>query len=98
MSALGHEQTSRHVRVMSVLPLKADIRQRIQYVCFVPFPDSPEPGLAPKSGQIANAASHALIHMMLMPGWRQQAQHGDHTDHDQSQCDFNRNRSAKQPQ
>ena len=27
MSALGHEQTSRHVRVMSVLPLKADIHQ-----------------------------------------------------------------------
>ena len=28
MSALGHEQTSRHVRVMSVIPLKADIHQR----------------------------------------------------------------------
>ena len=27
MSALGHEQTSRHARVMSVLSLKADIRQ-----------------------------------------------------------------------
>jgi hypothetical protein len=26
-SALGHEQTSRHARVMSVLFLKADIRQ-----------------------------------------------------------------------
>jgi hypothetical protein len=26
MSALGHEQTSLNVRVMSVLPLKADIR------------------------------------------------------------------------
>jgi hypothetical protein len=25
MSALGHDQTSRHVRIMSVLPLKADI-------------------------------------------------------------------------
>ena len=25
MSALGHEQTSRNVRVMSVIPLKADI-------------------------------------------------------------------------
>ena len=29
MSAMGHEQTSRDVRVMSVFPLKADIRQRI---------------------------------------------------------------------
>ena len=28
MSALGHEQTSHHVRVMSVIPLKADIHQR----------------------------------------------------------------------
>ena len=28
MSALGHEQTSRHVHVMSVIPLKADIHQR----------------------------------------------------------------------
>jgi hypothetical protein len=27
-SALGHEQTSPHVRVMSVIPLKADIHQR----------------------------------------------------------------------
>ena len=36
MSALGHEQTSRHVRVMSVIPLKADIRQRIEHVCYVP--------------------------------------------------------------
>jgi hypothetical protein len=36
MSALGHEQTSRHVRAMSVIPPKADIRQRIEHVCFVP--------------------------------------------------------------
>ena len=28
MSAMGHEQTSRDVRVMSVIPLKADIHQR----------------------------------------------------------------------
>jgi len=39
MSALGHEQTSRHVRVMSVIPLKADIRQRIEHVCLVPIAD-----------------------------------------------------------
>ena len=27
MSALGHERTSRRIRVMTVLPLKADIHQ-----------------------------------------------------------------------
>ena len=36
---MGHEQTSRHVRVKSVLPLKADIRQRIEHICFVPIAD-----------------------------------------------------------
>src|SRR6476659_618423 len=36
MSALGREQTSRHVRVMSVIPLKADIHQRGLHVRFVP--------------------------------------------------------------
>jgi flavin-dependent dehydrogenase len=39
MSALGQKQTSRHVRVMSVIPLKADICQRIEHVCFVPKAD-----------------------------------------------------------
>ena len=39
MSALGQKQTSRHVRVMSVIPLKADIRRRIEHVCFVPEAD-----------------------------------------------------------
>ena len=39
MSALGHEQTSRHVRVMSVIPLKADIRHCVEHVCFVPATD-----------------------------------------------------------
>ena len=39
MSALGHEQTSRHVRVMSAIPLKAVIRRRVQRVCFVPIAD-----------------------------------------------------------
>jgi hypothetical protein len=32
MSALGHEQTSRPIRIMSVIPLKADIRQREWHV------------------------------------------------------------------
>ena len=39
MSALGHEQTSRHVRVMSVIPLKADIHQRGLHVRLVPIAD-----------------------------------------------------------
>jgi hypothetical protein len=39
MSALSHEQTSRQVRLMSVIPLKADIHQRIEHVCFVPLTD-----------------------------------------------------------
>jgi hypothetical protein len=32
---LGQKQTSRHVRVMSVIPLKADIRQRVEHVCYL---------------------------------------------------------------
>jgi hypothetical protein len=36
---MGHEQTSRHVRVMSVITLKADIRQRGEHGCFVPIAD-----------------------------------------------------------
>ena len=39
MSAMGQKQTSRHARVMSVIPLKADILQRIEHVCFVPVAD-----------------------------------------------------------
>ena len=47
MSAKGHEQTSRHVRVTSVLPLKADIHQHGLHVRFVPQADI---GLAPLIG------------------------------------------------
>jgi hypothetical protein len=39
MSALGHKWKWRHARVMSVLPLKADIRQYVEHVCFVPIAD-----------------------------------------------------------
>ena len=39
MFALGHEQTSRHVRVMSVVTLKADIHQRGLHVRLVPKAD-----------------------------------------------------------
>jgi hypothetical protein len=40
MSAMGHQQTSRPVRAMSVSPLKADIHQRGLHVRFVPKADS----------------------------------------------------------
>jgi hypothetical protein len=36
---LGHEQTSRNIRVMSVIPLKADIHQCGLNVCLVPLAD-----------------------------------------------------------
>ena len=39
MSALGHDQTSRNVRVMPVIPLEADIRQRGLHVRLVPIAD-----------------------------------------------------------
>jgi hypothetical protein len=39
MSVLGHEQTSRDVRVMSVIHLKADNHQRGLHVRFVPLAD-----------------------------------------------------------
>jgi hypothetical protein len=41
MSAMGHEQTSRHAPVMSVIPLKADIHQREWHVRYVPEADIP---------------------------------------------------------
>jgi hypothetical protein len=37
MSALGHKRKWCHARVMSVLPLKADIRQREWHVRYVPI-------------------------------------------------------------
>src|SRR6476659_8805955 len=39
MSALGHMRTLSSVRVMSVLPPKADIRQRELHVRYVPIAD-----------------------------------------------------------
>jgi hypothetical protein len=36
---MGHEQPSRNVRVMSVVPPKADIRQRELHVRYVPLAD-----------------------------------------------------------
>ena len=39
MSAVGQKQPSRHVRVMSVIPLKADMFSVELDVCFVPITD-----------------------------------------------------------
>jgi hypothetical protein len=39
LSAMGHEQTWRHVRVTSAVPLKADIHQSGLHVRFVPTAD-----------------------------------------------------------
>jgi hypothetical protein len=44
MSALGHKRTSEHIRVMSALPPKADIRQSDWNVRFVPKADIPHCG------------------------------------------------------
>jgi hypothetical protein len=39
MSAMGHKRKWCHARVMSVLPLKANIRQREWHVRYVPVTD-----------------------------------------------------------
>ena len=49
-SALGQKQTSRHVRVMSVILLKADIHKRGLHVCFVPSADFRNLGWPNSSG------------------------------------------------
>jgi hypothetical protein len=54
MSALGHEQTSRHVRLMSVIPPKADIRGewRVRLVPEADMANTPVcPGLALSSSE-----------------------------------------------
>ena len=64
MSALGHEQTSRRVRVMSVIPLKADIRHCIEHVCFVPKADcrlSTRPRLTKKMTGVLNSRPSASV-------------------------------------
>jgi hypothetical protein len=60
MSAMGHEQTSRHVRVMSVIPLKADIHQRGLHVRL--GPRSP-PTMASLS--VARILDYATTHINL---------------------------------
>ena len=39
MSALGHEQTSRPLRVISAIPSKRTFVGRIEHVCFAPEAD-----------------------------------------------------------
>ena len=57
MAALGQKQTSRHVRVMSVLPLKADIRQREWHVRYVPVADI----LAPTETRVSSPRESAIL-------------------------------------
>ena len=45
MSAMGQKQTSRHVRVMSVLPLKADIHKRGLHLRLAPKADIQAAGI-----------------------------------------------------
>jgi hypothetical protein len=51
MSAIGHKRKWCHARVMSVLPLKADIRQREWHVRYVPLADLLQRGATASSGQ-----------------------------------------------
>ena len=58
MSALGQKQTSRHVRDMSVSPLKADIHQGSLHVRLVPTADSkPERPRTVRNGTKPSALS-----------------------------------------
>jgi len=64
MSALGHKQKWCHARVMSVLPSKADIRQREWRVPYVPSAEigglmTPGEG-SPRKRAVAFVASTSL--------------------------------------
>ena len=61
MSALGHKQTSAHVRVMSALPPKADIDQHGRDVRFVPKADIPRCGKYCYSMGIARAVRSSAV-------------------------------------
>ena len=69
MSALGPEQTSRNVHVMSVLPPKADIFSVKIDVCFVPKADlSVFPSPCPKPRWNTRAAAVSKInHSIVVP-------------------------------
>ena len=64
MSALGHKRKWCYARVMSVLPLKADIRQREWHVRYVPLADihaKPITGTPPTLPQPCLAAREAPL-------------------------------------
>jgi hypothetical protein len=70
MSALGHEQTSRHVRVMSAIPLKADIHQRGLHVRLVPIADICFAGVATVSSSVCREPSgNTLIAKNHLSAW-----------------------------
>jgi hypothetical protein len=56
---LGQKQTSRHVRVMSVIPLKADIHHGGLHVCLVPEADMTA------SGWRSDWARHLYCNLIL---------------------------------
>ena len=72
MSALGHEQTSRHVLVTSVIPLKADIHRRGLHVRLVPSTDIASPHAATRLRQrfLYLASGPPLIHHMWVFKYR----------------------------
>jgi hypothetical protein len=61
MSALGHEQTLRHVHVMSVIPLKADIHRRGLHVRLVPLADIADPNASGRRPPVPSAISRAGV-------------------------------------
>jgi hypothetical protein len=71
MSALGHKRKWCHARVMSVLSLKADIRQREWNVRFVPLADigavrrTSDPDLDTR--RTVASAAFRQCHRMRMP-------------------------------
>jgi hypothetical protein len=67
MSALGHEQTSHHVRVTSVIPLKADIHPRRLHVRYVPLADKPH---IKRGRSTRRERPHAKDRSTLMKGER----------------------------
>ena len=68
MSALGQKQTSRHVRVMSVIPLKADIHQRGLHVRFVPVAEIGASGASVALGQ-RGGVHISIAHRRLRLDW-----------------------------
>jgi hypothetical protein len=62
MSVLGQKQTLGHVRAMSALPPKADIRQRTCDVRFVPKADITQRGKKGLFDHLVGAGEQGLRH------------------------------------